>query len=143
MRKAGALGVAAVLLLVGCSRTVGIPASQLPRLRALAARPEVQVRDIEGEEVSISGSTRLTLFVEGLPPIDTRPDRIGFSQTSLRLGNVLDPQAPAIEYGRVARVDARLFSLAKTLLVILIPVGVFTTLVCYCAAKDGGCNSGE
>lgn len=137
--RAGAAAVAGVLLLVGCTKVVGIPGPQIPRLGQLAHSAEVDVRDEDGDPVTITRRTRLTLFVPGLPPIETQPDELGFSMTALRLGDALDPRAPTLEYRNIARADARVSDTLKTMLAIFIPVGALVTLYAICLA-DGGCD---
>lgn len=136
MRKASGLLVASVFLLVSCTREVSLRPTQLPRLQALSVRQDVVVEDEDGDEVKITRSTRLTLHVPGYPPIESRPENMGFAETSLRLGTAFQPQAPVIQYAQIGRVDARVRNLTGTLLAIFIPVGVFFTLVLICTFDD-------
>lgn len=132
----GRLLVASVFLLTCCSRVATFRPTQLPALQALATEREVTVQDDEGGELTITRSTRLTLHVPGFPPIESRPERMGFAPTSLRLGTAFEPQAPVLEYARIQRVDARVRNATGTYLAIFIPIGVFLTLVLICAADD-------
>ena len=141
VREAGVVALAAVFLLVGCTKTVGIPGSQIPRLRDLAAQREVEVADEDGDVVTITRRTRLTLYATGLPPIETRPDGLGFSATALRIGSAFEPQAPVLEYRRITRADARVRDSTATLLAIFIPVGILVSIFVVCAA-EGGCGPG-
>ena len=136
MRMASGLVVASIFLLVSCTRTVTLRPTQLPHLQGLAASPEVRLRDEDGDAVTISRRTRLTLYVPGFPPIESRPEDMGFSPTALRLGTAFQPQAPQIAYAQIARVDAKVRNLTGTLLAIFIPIGVFFTLFLICTVDD-------
>jgi hypothetical protein len=139
MRNAGCrLVVASVLLIASCSRVASFRPTQLAALQGLAANREVMVQDDEGEELKITRSTRLTFHVPGYAPIESRPELLGFSATSLRLGAAFDQQAPVLEYARIARVDARVRNMTATLLAIFIPVGVLLSFFLVCSI-DGSC----
>jgi len=141
VREAGAVALAGVFLLVGCTKTVGIPGAQVPSLRGLTTQREVQVTDEQGDTVTITRRTRLTLYASGLAPIETRADGLGFAATALRIGSAFDPRAPVLEYRRIARADARVRDSTSTLLAIFIPVGILLTLVLVCSV-EGGCGPG-
>jgi len=135
-RAGSRLLVASIFLLASCSRVTSFRPTQLPALQALSASRDVVVQDDEGDELTITRTTRLTFHVPGFPPIESQPERLGFSPTALRLGTAFDTQAPVIEYARIARVDAKVRNWTGTLLAIFIPIGAFLTIVVVCSADD-------
>jgi hypothetical protein len=137
--------VASTLVLTNCSRIASFRPTQLAALQALSTNrtDEVVVQDDEDDELTITRRTRLTLHFPGSPPIESVPERMGFSATTLRLGTAFESQAVVIPYTQIARVDARVHNLTGTLLAVFIPVGLVLALFIGCLG--GGCQvaSGE
>jgi hypothetical protein len=138
VRRACGVLLASVFMLTSCSRVVSFRPTQLAALQGLAAEREVEIVDEDGDELTINRNTRLTLHIPGYPPIEARPERLGFSPTALRLGSAFDPNAPTVAYTQIARVDAKVRNMTGTLLAIFIPIGVVLTLFIICSA-DGSC----
>jgi hypothetical protein len=113
----------ALLFATACGHTVVLAGNQIPRLGALVDEPTVRLNDGAGDVVTIRRGTPLTLFIDGMEPFRTRPDELGFADTSLRLNELSRVPGPVIEYDRILRLEVRVSGGADKLAWIL-PVSI-------------------